>query len=219
MKYSILNTLIFIAVLGFPLAHILKSRQRIQKTLPQWPTCNNPGTLQIINIPNEKYGNYVFDNLYVLDIHEHGIVISSFREHDLIKNAIHPIIRQCPIIEISKFGSIEINRLITDGKFSFSATKGHSHVHGIVQHNDGYSVLADGAYWRRIEHVKIEGEMINKNLKLTISIFASPVSTILKNQPPGTLSKTDKEPFIFSRNFVFPENTINNILKPNKKIS
>lgn len=212
MTHSVIITLVILAIFGMPLFEIIKKQQKLKNSKPHWHGNETaPGVMRRIHLPTSESDAFVFDELYVFDIEESHISISLFREYDLLNKEIkYPRIRECPKIIINEFGAQKLISLLTKKSFSFSKSSTNL---GTVKHNDDYSVCADGAYWRRIEHVKIDGELNDVNLKLSISISAGPVANLVESQPPGSLSDTDKKPFMFSRNFIVPVNDIQDFLK------
>lgn len=212
MMHSFLITLVILAIFGILLFKLIKKQQSLKNSEPDRNIKGTiSGIMKRVHLPTNESDAFVFDDLYVVDIEESYTCISLFREHDLLNKEIkYPRIRECPKIIINKLGTPEFTSLLAKKLFSFSKSAKNL---GTVKHNDDYSVCADGAYWRRIEHIRVDGELNNVNLRLSISISASPVENLVASQPPGSLSASDKKHFVFSRNFIIPVNDIQDFFK------
>jgi hypothetical protein len=153
---------------------------------------------------------FVFDDAYVLDVSDDAMSISQFDSRDLSKPVgTNPNIRSCPKIEIEAFGKHTLRGLIKLGQFGITLKSPKA---GIVKHNDNYSVAADGAYWRRIRLVNLVGRLTKTTLVLSISVNADPVETLVSSQPPGSLSSSDKKPFVFEHDFVIPLDSVADLI-------
>jgi len=153
---------------------------------------------------------FVFDDAYVLDLSDDAMAVSQFDPRDLSKPAItNPSIRQCPKIEIEAFGKHTLRSLIWLGQFEITLTGAKV---GVVKHNDNFSVAQDGAYWRKVRSVTIVGKLTKAALTVSLSVNADGVETLVSSQPPGSLSSTDKEPFVFTHEFVVPLDNVADLI-------
>ena len=138
---------------------------------------------------------FIFDEKYVLDIAETVMSISEFDSRDLANQKIeYPEIRKCPKIDIEGIGAAALRGLVDQEHFVVAL---QSSKLGVVKHNDNFSVAQDGAYWRKIRSVKISGTLNESGFRLSVALDASPVETLVESQPPGTLSTSEKQPYIF----------------------
>lgn len=157
---------------------------------------------------------FVFDDAYVLDISDDAVRISTYDHGDLLKPEItEPSIRKCPALDINAFGKHTLRELIKLVQFTSTLRSARL---GIVKHNDNYSVCADGAYWRRIRSASISGALTRTELTLSVAVDAGPVECIVESQPPGPLSASDLEPFVFSYDFIVPIGSVPEMLDMNR---
>jgi hypothetical protein len=163
-------------------------------------------------VPWSKYWPeaFVFDDAHVLEFSDDSMIISRFDPRSVSKPEITEVkIQQCPRIEVGAIGRLTMRALVKLGQFNVTLTGPNV---GTVKHNDGYSVAADGAYWRKIRSAAVAGELTKSALALSVAINADPVDTLVRSQPPGALSDRDREPFAFSYTFDIPADRVPELL-------
>lgn len=138
---------------------------------------------------------FVFDGSLILTANDDYVSIDGI--HSAFREGRIPDPRQSPHIGLPCIDARSLRNLLIRKAFPLNLVLSGKGI-GSVAHNRGYDVAASGAYVRDITSVKLLLDMDAKEVRLSVSIEASPTK---QQTPPIELSASDKEPFSFSHVF------------------